>query len=93
MILHLVSPPVGRAEKLLEKMRRNPRDWRIEDLVQIAARQGLKVRNDGGSHYIFSSPGVDLHLSIPSRRPIKPIYIERFLALIDRATSARPELP
>ena len=84
---------MSRAAKLLEKMRRNPRDWRIEDLVQVAARQGLQVRNDGGSHYIFSAPGVNLHLSIPSRRPIKPIYIERFLALTDRATSATQETP
>ena len=82
---------MSRAEKLLEKMRRNPRDWRIEDLVQVAARQGLQVRNDGGSDYIFSAPGVDLHLSIPSRRPIKPIYVERFLALIERATSTELE--
>lgn len=82
---------MSRAEKLLQKMRRNPRDWRIGDLVQVAARQGLLVRNDGGSHYIFSAPGVDLHLSIPSRRPIKPIYIERFLALIERATSEKQE--
>jgi hypothetical protein len=84
---------MSRAEKLLEKMRRNPRDWRIEDLIQVGARQDLQVRNDGGSHYIFSAPGVNLHLAIPSRRPIKPIYVERFLALIDRATSARQELP
>lgn len=82
---------MSQAEKLLQKMRRNPRDWRIGDLVQVAARQGLLVRNDGGSHYIFSAPGVDLHLSIPSRRPIKPIYIERFLALIERATSEKQE--
>lgn len=84
---------MSRAEKVLEKMRRNPRDWRIEDLVQVAARQRLQVRNDGGSHYIFSAPGVDLHLTVPSRRPIKAIYIERFLALIDRATAASQELP
>ncbi|MBP9144694.1 MAG: type II toxin-antitoxin system HicA family toxin [Thermoanaerobaculia bacterium] len=84
---------MSRVEKLLGKMRRNPRDWRIEDLVQVAARQCLQVRNDGGSHFIFSAPGVNLHLSIPSRRPIKPIYIERFLALIDRAISAKQELP
>ena len=82
---------MSRAEKLLEKMRRNPRDWRIEDLVQVAARLGLQVRNDGGSHYIFSAPDLKLHLSIPSRRPIKPVYVERFLALIDRSTSTQPE--
>ena len=67
---------MSRAEKLLEKMRRNPRDWRIEDLVVVAARQGLQVRNDGGSHFIFSAPGSNLHLSIPSRRPIKPLSVE-----------------
>jgi len=82
---------MSRAEKLLEKMRRNPRDWRIEDLVVVAARQGLQVRNDGGSHFIFSAPGSNLHLSIPSRRPIKPLYVERFLALIEGATSTELE--
>jgi len=72
-------------------MRRNPRDWKIEDLVQVAARHGLQVRNDGGSHYIFSAAGVDRHLSIPSRRPIKPFYVECFLDLIDRVASTQPE--
>ncbi|MEO8198710.1 MAG: type II toxin-antitoxin system HicA family toxin [Thermoanaerobaculia bacterium] len=80
-----------RSERLLEKMQRNPRDWRIEDLVQLAARHGIQARNDGGSHYIFSAPGVDLHLSVPSRRPIKPFYVERFLEWIERTGSTRQE--
>jgi hypothetical protein len=42
-----------KAEKLLEKMRRNPCDWRIEDLESLAERHGLEVRKPGGSHAIF----------------------------------------
>jgi hypothetical protein len=38
--------------------------------------------HDGGSHVIFRSPHGE-HLSIPARRPIKPIYIAKFLSLID----------
>jgi hypothetical protein len=29
------------AEKTLEKMRRNPRDWRIEDVMVIARKYNL----------------------------------------------------
>jgi hypothetical protein len=39
---------MAKAEKLLEKMRRNPRNWRIEDLESLAAQHGLEVRKPGG---------------------------------------------
>ena len=71
------------AEKILAKMRRNPRDWRIESLIAVAQRYNLTVRNPRGSHVIFSFPGVLGEASVPNHRPIKPIYIGRFLALLD----------
>lgn len=39
----------------------------------------------GGSHVIFSATGVREILSVPAKRPIKPVYIKQFVALIDAA--------
>ena len=43
----------------------------------------------GGSHVIFSAPGVREIVSVPARRPIKPVYIRQFLALIDAVGGIR----
>jgi len=75
---------MGKFEKLLEKMRRNPRDdWKMENLLSIAKRLHIEVRNSDGSHHVFSYPGVEEDITIPYKRPIKPIYIKKFLAFID----------
>jgi hypothetical protein len=64
-------------------MRSNPRDWRIETLETVAAAFGLNCRKPGGSHVVFDHPAVAEALSVPARRPIKPIYVARFVRLID----------
>jgi hypothetical protein len=71
------------ADKILARMRQNPRDWRIEDLEALARKHGLRKRNKGGSHVIFSFPGYFGEATVPNHRPIKPIYIKAFVALID----------
>jgi hypothetical protein len=72
-----------KTRKLLEKMRHNPRDWRIEELETIAKHCGINVRKSGGSHVIFDHPKWIELLSIPARRPIKPIYVKKLVSLID----------
>ena len=52
------------ADKILARMRNNPRDWSIEDLKAI------------------SFPGL-APLTVPAHNPIKPIYVTRFVALIE----------
>ena len=74
---------MGSAEKILARMRNNPRDWRIEDLLALAERLGLTVRRPGGSHVIFSFPGGIGEATVPAHRPIKPIYVKKFLALVE----------
>lgn len=64
-------------------MRANPRGWRIESLEAIARRHGVQVRKTGGSHFYFVHPDSDIGVSIPSKRPIKPVYVTQFLALIE----------
>jgi hypothetical protein len=74
---------MGTTDKMIAKMRRNPRDWRIESLISVAKHYGLTVRNPNGSHVVFSFHAVPGEASVPARRPIKPVYIEQFLALLD----------
>lgn len=77
-----------RGDKTLAAMRNNPRDWRIASLEAIAAAVGVNVRKTGGSHVVFEHPAVAEALSVPARRPIKPIYIQRFVRFIDAIRSA-----
>ncbi len=64
---------MGTFEKLLERMRRNPRgDWTMDNLLAIARRMNIEVRNSDGSH-----------VTVPYKRPIKPVYIKKILALVD----------
>lgn len=77
------------ADKLIERMRNNPRDCRIEDLKRIADRSGIDYRQPGTSHCTFSRPGLN-PLTVPAHKPIKPIYVRRFLQMID-AVEAQQE--
>lgn len=65
--------------------------WRIEDLEAVARETLVECRRPGrgGSHVIFRAPGVREIVSVPGKRPIKPIYIKHFLALIDAAGGIR----
>ena len=63
-------------------MRHNSRDWRIEDLKRIADRLGIDYRQPGTSHVTFSRCGY-APVVVPAHKPIKPVYIQRFMALVD----------
>ena len=71
------------ADKTLDRMRNNPRDWRIDDLLSVAGRYNIEVRNNGGSHHVFSATGITESLCVPVHRPVKPIYVKRFILMID----------
>lgn len=74
-------------DKTLENMRRNPRsDWRIEDFRAVARQVNVQWRSPGGSHVIFVAPDGSV-LSVPARRPIKPVYVKLFVEMIDRVRS------
>lgn len=74
---------MSKYSKLIEKMRNNPRDWRIEQLETIATQFGVAIRKTGGSHVVFDHPKWIELLTVPAKRPIKPIYIKKFLALLE----------
>ena len=72
-----------KADKLVARMRNNPRDWRIEDLMALANHYGIDHRQPGTSHVTFSYPGAS-PLPVPAHKPIKPVYIRLFLELLDK---------
>ena len=74
--------------KTLQKMRSNPRDWRIDDLKVIATRLGIEFRQKGTSHVTFRSPQGN-SLVVPAARPIQPVYIRQFVALVDSLEESR----
>ena len=70
----------------LQEMRNNPRgDWRIEDVEAICREYGImcSAPRGGGSHYKVAHPRMTEKLTIPYKRPIKPVYIRKLVAFIE----------
>jgi predicted RNA binding protein YcfA (HicA-like mRNA interferase family) len=75
---------MAKADKLLERMRYNPRDWRIEDIVTVCEGLGIACNAPRkGSHYKVKHSDVREILTIPAHRPIKPVYIRDLIKFID----------
>jgi hypothetical protein len=70
------------AAKILGRMRNNPMGWRIEDLKTVAARFKVEYRQPGTSHVTFRHPS-GAKLTVPARKPIKPVYVKKFIEMID----------
>ena len=72
---------MSKADKILERMRNNPRDWRIDSLKTVARAYEIEWRQRGTSHVIFVRAD-GRTLPVPARRPIKPIYIMKFVEFV-----------
>jgi hypothetical protein len=94
-IPYAVPSNVSAAGKTLQKMRKSQTGWRIEELQAVADENSVSWRRPGhgGSHVIFSASGVREIVSVPAKRPIKPVYITQFLALIDSAVEFKQNEP
>ncbi len=74
---------MNKRAKILDAMRNNPRDWHIDDLLVVARQFNIECRNNGGSHHVFSFTKVEMDVTVPAHRPIKPVYIRQFLLLVN----------
>lgn len=74
------------ATKLLVAMRRNPLDWQLAQLQTVARHFGINWRHEKSSHCVFVRED-GRTLSVPAHRPIKPIYIRKFVELIEGVAS------
>lgn len=75
---------MSKANKLLEQMRHQPLNWRIEDVKTVARQFSVDCRQCGGSHCVFGVAGIAEKVTVPAHKPIKPVYIRQFVALIDK---------
>ena len=78
---------MSKADRLLEKMRSNPLDWRIDDLKTVANANSIEWRQPGTSHVTFRHPNGN-KVTVPTHRPIKPIYVKKFVRLVDEGKGA-----
>lgn len=75
-------------------MRSNPRDWRIADVVAVCDAFGLTCTAPRkGSHYKIRHASQAEILTIPARRPIKPVYIADLVrsSIASREHEMRPQ--
>ncbi|MBK5938193.1 hypothetical protein CCR96_02675 [Halochromatium roseum] len=65
---------------LLNRTRKNPRDWRIQEVKTVANGFGIDYRQPGTSHVTSSTRGC-VPVTIPAHKPIAPIDIKRLCRL------------
>jgi hypothetical protein len=66
-------------------MAQNPRgNWNIDDIRRVCRENDLTCNppRGGGSHIKISAPQVEEILTMPARRPIKPVYIRAFVGFV-----------
>jgi hypothetical protein len=72
------------ADKRLMRMRQNPKaDWHIDDLKSVARAKDIEWRQPGASHVTFRRPDGG-KLTVPARKPIKPVYIRLFVEFVEK---------
>ncbi|MBS1854864.1 MAG: type II toxin-antitoxin system HicA family toxin [Acidobacteria bacterium] len=82
---------MSNANKILAGMRKNPRNWRMEDLKVVARFFGVDIDSQGGtSHVTFRHPKAG-RTTVPRRIPIKPWYVRDFVEFIGRLEDLRHE--
>ena len=81
-----------RSAGLLERMRANPKgDWHVEDIKTVCSAYGIECLSPtgGGSHWKVSHSTQRDILTVPRRKPIKPVYIRLLVRFIDAVEKAR----
>ena len=63
-------------------MHANPQDWLISDLKKLAERYNI-IWSQNGTSYVQFVREDGITLTVPAHRPIKPIYVKKFLDLLE----------
>jgi len=76
---------VGKLEKLLQKIKNNPKQVRFDELDKILTRAGFERRQPrgGSSHYYYTKSS--MQISIPYRQPyVLTTYVVAAIKLLER---------
>ncbi len=65
---------MSKTEKILEKMRNNPRDSNIENIKTIANRYGLEHRQPGTSHVTFRTKEWSMAIALTEKSSYSTSY-------------------
>lgn len=77
------------AQKIFANMRKSAKNWRIEHLQTLARHYDIAYGQNGTSHVFFTfDPG---YLPVPAHRPIKSVYVKRFVELLDARLAGRKD--
>ena len=66
-------------------MRRHSQsDWTIKDVEALCQEHHITCEppRGGGSHYKISHPLMTEILTVPFKRPVKPVYIRKLVAFV-----------
>ena len=84
---------MARRDKLLRRMRSNPKDWTISDVETLCDGFGITcTKPPRGSHYGVSHETQKEILTVPFGRPIKQVYIKKLVAFVDAVQAACSEV-
>lgn len=68
-------------DKLIAKMKNNPKDVDFEELHNYLVANGAEWREGKGSHRYYMLNGE--RLSVPRQKPMKGIYVIKAIALVE----------
>jgi hypothetical protein len=80
----------------LDRMLANPAgDWTIDDVSALCREYGIRCAppRAGGSHWKVSHKTQRDILTIPQRRPIKPVYIRKLVRFVRAVMESRHGTP
>ena len=71
-----------KAEKILNQMSLNKRDWSIKSFLAVAKEFNISYRNNGTTHFVFGHKNSLKNVSIPNHKDIHPDYVTQFIRLV-----------
>ncbi len=74
---------MSKYDKLIEKMKNNPKNISFEELEKILKKEGYESINTGGSHWVFRKEN-EISITIPYKKPIKIIYVKKVLEILEK---------
>lgn len=79
---------------LLIRMKSNPRaDWTLADVERLCRVEGIGCEppRGGGSHFKVAHGSQPRILTIPFRKPVKPVYIRELIHFVEAVRRERDQ--
>ncbi len=74
---------MSQIDKLIERLRRRPKDVSPDDLDKLLRFYDFSVHHNDGSHYTYYHPKLKDIITIPSKRPVKVVYVDKVIKAIE----------